>query len=275
MEEKEMLEQTNESENTDTQAVEEIVDGETNTTDSDEEVLEEEKEVKTFTQEEVDEILRKRLARKDREHQKELSKYKNLENVLNAGLGTHTIEEAESNLREYYTSEGVKMPDPIKPGLDERELKVLGNNDADEILELGLDEAEKEANRLAKIGRSNWNAREEAEFFKLASKLDYEKKKNELKSIGVNVDILESKDFKDFAEQFNHNTDIKNIVNLYSQTHKDPEPKKFEKMGSMKTTPANEVKEFYTYEEASKFTRKDFEANPELFKAVENSMTKW
>ena len=43
----------------------------------------------------------------------------------------------------------------------------------------------------------------------------------------------------------------------------------------MKTTPANEVKEFYTYEEASKFTRKDFEANPELFKAVENSMTKW
>ena len=44
----------------------------------------------------------------------------------------------------------------------------------------------------------------------------------------------------------------------------------------MKTdTTKKEIKDFYTYEEASKFTRKDFDKNPALFKAVERSMTMW
>ena len=37
----------------------------------------------------------------------------------------------------------------------------------------------------------------------------------------------------------------------------------------------NEVKEFYTFEESPRFTKKDFDNNPELFKAVERSMQKW
>ena len=37
----------------------------------------------------------------------------------------------------------------------------------------------------------------------------------------------------------------------------------------------NGVKEFYTYDEAIKFTKADFDKNPELYKAVENSMSKW
>ena len=272
MENEEMLEQTNDTENVETQTTEENVEGETEATET-EEV--EENEVKTFTQEEVDEIVRKRLARKDREYQKELSKYKDVENVLNAGLGTHSIEEAGTNLREYYKEQGVDLPSPIKPGLSEGELQVLGNNDADEILGLGLEEAEREANRLAQIGRENWNAREEAEFNKLASKLNYEKKKKELKSIGVSTDVLESKEFNDFANKFNYGTDIKDIYSLYSKTHQPKETKNIEKMGSMKNNPTNEIKDFYSYEESLKFTRKDFDNNPELFKAVENSMARW
>ena len=46
-------------------------------------------------------------------------------------------------------------------------------------------------------------------------------------------------------------------------------------MGSMKNNATEEVKDFYTYEESLKFTRKDFEKNPALFKAIEQSMTKW
>jgi hypothetical protein len=47
-------------------------------------------------------------------------------------------------------------------------------------------------------------------------------------------------------------------------------------MGSMKnTTKEDTVKEFYTRDEALKFTKEDFDKNPALFKAVENSMYKW
>ena len=48
-------------------------------------------------------------------------------------------------------------------------------------------------------------------------------------------------------------------------------------MGSMKNNTAdnNAVKDFYSYEEASKFTKKDFDKNPALLKAVEASRSKW
>ena len=38
---------------------------------------------------------------------------------------------------------------------------------------------------------------------------------------------------------------------------------------------SNEVKDFYTYEEASRFTKEDLDKNPKLYKAIENSMSKW
>jgi len=276
MEENEMLEQTNETENVDTQTTEENGEG-IELTDTTEEVGENEEttetdeteEVKTFTQEEVDEIVKKRLARKDREYQKELSKYKDVENVLNAGLGTHSIEEAGTSLRDYYKEQGVDLPAPVKPGLSDRELQLLGNGDAEEILELGLQEAEKEANRLAQLGRENWSAREEAEFNKLASKLDYEKKKTELKSIGVSADILDSKEFNDFVKKFNYRTDIKDIYNLYSKAESK---KQFTKLGSMKNTVPEKVEKEYTSDEIDALTLEDLDDDA-VWNAVRKAMT--
>ena len=48
-------------------------------------------------------------------------------------------------------------------------------------------------------------------------------------------------------------------------------------MGSMKNSTSDDgtVKDFYTRDEALKFTKKDFDRNPALFKAVEQSMLKW
>ena len=48
-------------------------------------------------------------------------------------------------------------------------------------------------------------------------------------------------------------------------------------MGSMKSSTAKEtgVKDFYTVEEARRFTKADYDKNPELFQAVQRSMTKW
>ena len=48
-------------------------------------------------------------------------------------------------------------------------------------------------------------------------------------------------------------------------------------MGSMKNSESgdNGVKEFYSVEEARKFSKKELDANPALFKAIEKSMLKW
>lgn len=275
MENEEMLEHANETENVDTQTTEENVEGIELTDTTDTEQVEEKEEVKMFTQEEVDKIVERRVARQEKNFQKELSKYKNIENVLNAGLDTKSIDEAETKLRGFYSEQGINIPEPVKQGLSDKELQILGQAEADEILELGMEEAEKEANRLAQRGHQNWTPKEEATFQKLASALTYEKQKRELKTIGSDSKILDSREFKDFASQFNASTDIKNIYNLYSKTSQPKQEKIIEKMGSMKNNATEEVKDFYTYEESLKFTRKDFEKNPALFKAVEQSMTKW
>ena len=92
-------------------------------------------------------------------------------------------------------------------------------------------------------------------------------------SIGVTEDVYESAEFKEFAKKFASNTPIKDVYDIYQKT----QPKKqIQPMGSMKNTTADKgVKEYYSYEEASKFTKKDFDANPELFRAVQASMSKW
>jgi hypothetical protein len=47
-------------------------------------------------------------------------------------------------------------------------------------------------------------------------------------------------------------------------------------MGSIKNTTVDEgVKDYYSFEEAKRFTKADFDKNPKLFAAVEKSMAKW
>jgi hypothetical protein len=67
------------------------------------------------------------------------------------------------------------------------------------------------------------------------------------------------------------------LKDKYSMYLKFQPKKAVETIGSMKnnTSDNNKVKEFYTHEEASKFTKEDLDRNPELLKAIENSMTKW
>ena len=42
-----------------------------------------------------------------------------------------------------------------------------------------------------------------------------------------------------------------------------------------KTSEEGTIKDFYTRDEALKFTKADFDKSPELFKAVQASMLKW
>ena len=116
--------------------------------------------------------------------------------------------------------------------------------------------------------------REQKTFRILAEHLQNGEMGRELSKIGVSEDVYNSKEFKDFAAKFNSKTPITDVYNIYQQT----QPKKeIKTMGSMKNTVSNDsaVKEFYTPEEARRFTKADLDKNPAIMKAIENSMSKW
>ena len=228
---------------------------------------------KTYTQEEVDAIVGKRLARKEAKIRKEYDrKYGNLESVLKTGTGEEDVDKIADTFKDFYAKKGIKFPD--RPTYTAQEIEVLAKAEADDIIRAGYDEVVEEVNRLADIGAANMTAREKAVFKVLAEHRQGAERKKELSKIGVTEDVYGSQEFKDFSAKFAAGVPVKDIYELYAKT----QPKKdIKPMGSMKNTDAGEngVKDFYTFEEAKKFTKKDFDKNPELYKKVTESMTKW
>lgn len=223
----------------------------------------------------LDEVLPKKLARREAKIRKEYEKkYGQLENVLKAGLNVNNIEEATEQLTNFYTQRGTEIP-TYHSEYSDRDLEILAQGDYEDIINGStFKEIEEEANRLADIGLDNMTGREKLTFQKLGKYLTEEKSKKELAAMGVDDSLLKDADFNEFASNLNPSLSIKDKYELYKKYRPMP---KVEPIGSMKANTGNEtgVKEFYTYEEASQFTREDFDKNPELFKAVERSMTKW
>lgn len=230
-------------------------------------------EEKTYTQSELDDIVGKRLARNTAKIRKEYEKkYGDLESVLKAGTGKENVEEVTDSLKKFYESKGVQIPQ--KPTYSAEDIQVLAKAEANDIIKAGLDDVKDELDRLSDMGLSNMSEREKAVFRELAEYHKTAVQRKELAKIGVTEDVLASKEFQEFSSQFNSDTPISKVYELYSKTQPRKEVKT---MGSMKNNTAQDtgVKEFYTRDEALKFTKKDFDNNPELFKAVEKSMLKW
>ena len=288
MEENEMLELTNETENTDTQTVEETEEGIelTDTADADEvNVNEPEKEEVKLSlrellkenpdyQDEFNEMIKPRLNRKDREYQKELSKYKDTENVLRSTLKVKDDEDVNEKLREYYENEGVKLPSRYEPGLSSREIEALAKSDVEDIVAEGDDAMFNEAERLANIGYKNLNEREKVVFNSLYERLNKKKETTELQKLGADEKLLEDKDFVSFKNQFNSNTPIKTIFELFQKT---TNPKAdIKPMGSMKDTNSKDSteKDYYTPEDVEKLTDEDWN-KPGIWEKVRASQRKW
>lgn len=280
MEENEMLEQTNETENVETETTEEIMDEGielTDTADTEETDVEEtpkvNKKLKDLLeenpeyQEEFNEMIKGRLARKDREHQKELSKYKDTDNVLRSTLKIQDGEDVNQKLRESYEAEGVILPSRYEPGLSDREIERLAKGDAEDIIEEGYETMIEEANRLASKEYKNLNEREKIVFDILAGELTEIDNKNALKKIGAKEEILKDKEFIKFKSQFNPNTPIENIYKLYMSSQPKP---KVENPGSMKNNDSKS-KTLYTQEEISRLTSEELD-NEEVWNNVLKSM---
>jgi hypothetical protein len=236
---------------------------------------------KTFTQEDVDrmvkekldEVLPGKIARKEAKLRKEYDrKYGRLEEVLKAGTGKENVEEVTDTFEQFYAGKGIKLPQ--KPSYTESDIAVLAKADAEEIIKGGYEDVVEEVNRLVDIGVENMTAREKAMFKTLAEHRQKTERSRELGKIGVTEDVISSPAFKEFASKFNSNIPITEVYSLYEKT----QPKKeHHTMGSMKSNvpPENGLKDFYSYEEAKKFTKADFDKDPALYKRVVESMTKW
>lgn len=287
MENEEMLEQTNETENVETQTTEENEEGieltdtseaaEVNATSDDNETKEVKKTLRELLkenpeyQEEYNSMLRTRLDREDKKHQKELSKYRDTENVLRTTLNLKDGDDTNAKLREYYEAEGVKLPEAIKPGLSAGEIEAIAKYNANLIIESGTEEMNKEANRLANIGYNNLNESEKIVFNTLCERLTEDKNKEELLKIGASEDLLHDKSFVDFKSKFNSNVPMKDIYDMYMKTNNKKTVK--ENPGSMKNSDVSLVKDYYTDEEIAKLTDEQLD-DPKIWEAVRKSQTK-
>ena len=237
------------------------------------EVTTEQTPIKTYTQEEVDAMMGKRVARTEAKIRKEYErKYGGLTEVLKAGTGKESVEEMTDTFQKFYASKGVKFPE--KPTYSAKDIEVLANAEADEIIRGGFEDVVEETDRLASIGVENMTAREKAVFKALATHRQKAERGMELSKIGVTEAVYSSKDFQDFASKFNSNTSITDIYDIYKRTQTK---KEIHTIGSMKSNTASNVavKDYYSPEEARKFTQKDFDKIPGLYDAVVGSMPKW
>ena len=222
---------------------------------------------KTYTQSEVNEMMGKRLARQEAKIRKQYDKeYGDLAEVVKAGIGKESVSEATDTLRDFYIKKGIKMPEKQA---DMRDIKILAESDAKEIIEDGFDEVVREVDRLTEKGVENMTPREKAMFKVLAEHRQTTENSQELEKIGVRKEVYNSQEFKDFAAQFNPNIPIAEIYKIYNQT----KPKNnYQTIGSMKQSQESKVKDYYSPEEIERLTEEDLD-DPKVWEAVRRSMT--
>lgn len=248
------------------------------TTEETEEQVEEVKEnveEKLYTQAEFEEKIRSNVARSEarlhKKYERELKEYREMEEVLKAGLDQQELKTKDltQTMREYYESKGKKMPE--KSSYSKADMDVLVKSDADSIIEAGINDVVDEINRLADMG-PNLNERDKAVLNHLVQYQSKYEKMKQLEKIGVSKDIYDSKDFKEFASQFNDNVPMDKIYGMYSKTTDTRPPA--EKIGSMKNTNPQNEKDIFTPEEVDKLTPKDYD-DPKTFAKIRRSMLAW
>ena len=277
--EEEVLDTTNEPENVDTETTEENqeeVNSEATETEeqSSEEEEKEERKIE-LTQSQLNEMIAERVRREQNSSKRNEAnirreyeeKYANIENIINAGFGTSSLDEGLDRIADLCKQKGITIPEK-KSSFSQSDLEVLANYTADEIIKDGYEAVDNELKKLANKGADKMNQREKLIF----SRLNNEKKvmdgERELEAIGVKTEILKSKEFKDFADKFTGSKfSMKEIYAMY----KKPKPKA-KPIGSMINNNPKEVKDFISEAEYDKMTDEEIEKNMPL---IRKSMLLW
>lgn len=260
-----------------------------NASQDDEQVQETTQEVETPSQEDIERMIEERANKKteeqieqrlirdrisrERKQNKELAKYRQLENVIKAGLGVDNLDDAISKTSEFYKEQGVTIPE-FKDVYSERDEKILAKADAQDIIELGKSEMEAEANRIASIPEAKRTLREKTIFDTLCKELIGLRDMEELKSKGYKTDVLQDKEFSDFRNQFNVNTPISKIYEMYNKVSGKTVEQPRSPGSAKSTTTVKQIKEYYSPEDFDKLTDEDLR-NPKIMEIVDKSRLQW
>lgn len=276
--EEEMLETTNETENVDTETTEESqeeVNSEATEAEEISEVEETEEKKIELTQTQLNEMMADRVRREQNSSKRNEAnirreyedKFANIENIINAGFGTNSLDEGLERITKLCKEKGIKIPERTG-SYSQTDLEVLANHTAEEIINDGYDAVDNELKRLANKGADKMSQREKLIFNRLNNEKKIMDGERELASIGVKSEILKSQEFKDFADKFTGSKfSMKEIYEMY----KKPKPKA-KPIGSMINNNPKEDKKFITEDEYDKMTEDEIEENWEL---IRESMLSW
>ena len=232
---------------------------------------------KKYTQEEVDRLIDARFAREKTKQERQNEKYKELQSIMQTALGANDLDEVIKKSKEFYKSNGIDIPEYI-PSLNAKDEEILANAYAEEIVSTGdYKEMEYEANRISQIPASKRTVRENVMFNKLCEALIENKNRDELKSKGIDTNILDDQKFKEFRKKLNYNTPITEAVDMFKKINSLTESKKEKpySVGSLKNNvKINEIKEYYSPEDFDKLTAEDLN-NPKIMEAVDRSRLQW
>ena len=227
----------------------------------------------------VEETIKDRLARdrdvRERKAAPMMAKYRQLENIMKTALGAESLDDVLTKSRNFYKEQGIDIPEEnAMSNLTDRQIMVLAKDDAERIIAAGDEEMEEEANRIAAIPPEKRTVVENTIFNEVCKELSNRKDIKSMKEKGYDTKILEDKDFQEFRWQFAVNKPASEIYEMY-QVIKGTKPVQPNSPGSAKTNNSdNEIKDFYTPEEARKFTEEDLD-NPKLMAALDRSMLQW
>lgn len=268
----ENLEEVNISTSEDEEQVQDTVEETETNSEEDINRMVEERANKMFEEKVKDRLARDR-ASQERKYNKELAKYKYLESVINAGLGVDNLDDAISKTSDFYKEQGINIPE-FKDSYSERDEKILAKADAQDIIELGRDEMKAEANRLSNIPLDKMTVRERTIFDTLCEELTNLKDIDELKAKGYKTDILETKEFNEFRNQFNYKTPISKIYEMYNKINGQVVEQPASPGSAKTNTTNNEIKDYYSPDDFDKLTMKDLD-NPKIMEIVNKSRLQW
>ena len=167
-------------------------------------------------------LIRDRIKR-EREEAGVRAKYEQLESIMKTALGANNIDDVITKSKEFYREQGIQIPEIInKSSLNERDEIVLAKADAGDIIKLGKSEMEAEANRIASIPEKERSLRDKTIFNDVCQELVKINDEESFKSKGYDTKILEDKDFSLFRKQFNLNTPVSDIYEIYSKLNVKP-----------------------------------------------------
>lgn len=243
---------------------EDIENKETQENDNEEEVR--------YTQEEVNSMIKDRLDRFKKKEKENLRKYEYLESIVKTGTGTDNLDDAIKETVDFYKGNGLEIPEYSAYSEDDE--RILGQARANEFIKSGYEEMEAEANRIASIPREQRSVRETEEFNILGAELTRRNNIRELKSKGYDSNVLETDEFKKFSNQFNNQTDISKIYEMFTKLNGNKVEKPYSPGSAKSNAQVKQIKDYYSPDDFDKLTDEDLN-NPKIMEIVDKSRLQW